>query len=190
MNDFTIEEHQFNDLVMKWNTKINLVSRRKENVFDLIKNSRIFLDYIPEGAGKLIDIGTGGGFPGIVIKLHRPELNIVLTDSIQKKIKAVENIIETMKLANIDAICSRAEDLSLINKHYMAYDYAVARSVAPLDVLAGYASGLLKPTGMLITVKGQDVYEEIEKAQSLFSNIYTELFDLAEEKKAVIIRFK
>jgi 16S rRNA (guanine527-N7)-methyltransferase len=189
MNDLTEEEIQFNDLVMKWNSKINLVSRRKENVYDLIKNSRIFLNYIPAVTGKLIDIGTGGGFPGIIIKIHRPGLNIVLADSIQKKINAVEDIIKSMKLKRIEALCSRAELLSQIKKHFRAFDYITARSVASLDVLAGYALGLLKPKGRLITIKGKDVQSEIEKTQSIYKNIHIELFNLAEERKAVIIRF-
>jgi 16S rRNA (guanine527-N7)-methyltransferase len=189
MNELNKQELRFNDLVMEWNKKINLVSRKKENVFDLIKNSRIFLDYIPDTGGKLIDIGTGGGFPGIVIKIHRSEMEVTLADSIQKKITAVSDIIKRLRLSKISAVSERAENLSLINKHSHAYDYVTARSVAPLDVLAGYASGLLKNKGKLITIKGNDVQSEIEKTQSLFSNIHVELFNLAEDRKAVIITF-
>ncbi len=189
MNELTRHELQFNDLLMDWNTKINLVSRKKENVYDLIMNSRVFLDYIPKGKGKLIDIGTGGGFPGIVIKLHRPELDVTLVDSIQKKITAVSDIIKNLNLKRIDAVCARAEQLSLIKKHYRAYDYAAARSVAPLDELAGYASGLLKKKGRLITIKGRDVCNEIERTRSTYKGIHIELFNLAEERKAVIITF-
>jgi 16S rRNA (guanine527-N7)-methyltransferase len=189
MKDLTEKELKFNDLIMEWNTRINLVSRKKENIYDLIINSRIFLEYIPKGKGKLIDIGTGGGFPGIVIKLHRPELNIVLADSIQKKITAVSDIITNLNLRRIEAVCARAEQLSLIKKHYHVYDYAAARSVAPLDELAGYASGLLKKGGRLITIKGKDVCNEIESMRRLYKNIHIELFNLAEERKAVIITF-
>lgn len=189
MNELTKQELQFNDRVMDWNTKINLVSRKKENVYDLIMNSRIFLDYIPKGKGKLIDIGTGGGFPGIVIKLQRPELDVTLVDSIQKKITAVSDIIKNLNLKRIEAVCARAEQLSLIKKHFHAYDFAAARSVAPLDELAGYASGLLKKKGKLITIKGKDACNEIESMRRLFKNIHIELFNLAEDRKAVIITF-
>jgi 16S rRNA (guanine527-N7)-methyltransferase len=189
MNELTKQELQFNDLLMGWNTKVNLVSRKKENVYDLIINSRIFLDYIPKGKGKLIDIGTGGGFPGIVIKLHRPMLDITLVDSIQKKITAVSDIIKNLKLKRIDAVCARAEQLSLIKKHFHAYDYAAARSVAPLDELAGYASGLLGNNGRLITIKGKEVCNEIESMRRLYKNIHIEIYNLAEDRKAVIITF-
>lgn len=189
MNEFTKQELQFNNLVMGWNSKINLVSRKKENVYDLIMNSRVFLNYIPKGKWKLIDIGTGGGFPGIVIKLHRPGFDVTLVDSIQKKITAVSDIINKLNLKRIEALCSRAEQLSLIKKHFHAYDYAAARSVAPLDELAGYASALLKKKGKLITIKGKDVCNEIESMRRLYKNIHIEIFSLAEDRKAVIITF-
>ncbi len=99
-------EKKFNDLVMDWNSKINLVSRQKSNIYDLIDDSKLFLKHIVFQKGlKIMDLGTGGGLPGIVIKIHHPEIHITLVDSIQKKINAVGDITQKLGLENIEIIC-------------------------------------------------------------------------------------
>ena len=83
-----VREKQFNELLMEWNQKINLISRKKIDAFDLIEDSKLFLEKINFTEGvKIFDLGTGGGLPGIVIAIHHPEAIVTLADSIQKKIK-------------------------------------------------------------------------------------------------------
>ena len=159
-------EKRFNDLVMEWNAKINLVSRRKTNIYDLIENSRRFLDYIDFKEGlEVLDLGTGGGLPGVVIKIHHPEVNMTLVDSIRKKSDALRDIVFKLGLEGTDVVNSRAEELGKHPNFKRRYDYIVARSVSTLDILAKWSKNLIKPGGKLITIKGVDISEEVLRAK-------------------------
>lgn len=167
-----VKEKQYNDLLIEWNSKINLVSRKKPNVLDLIEDSRLFFNGIDFKPGlNILDLGTGGGFPGIVIAIHHPEVNLVLVDSIQKKINVVSDIIKRMELTNAAAVCSRAE--ALVSGGFMNgkmknhYDYVVSRSVAVLQDLCAWSKSLVKPGGKLVTLKGGDIRGEIDKTRRL-----------------------
>lgn len=184
------KEIEFNALVMEWNKKINLVSRKKENVFDLIDDSRLFLDYIDFAKNpKILDIGTGGGFPGIVIKIQQPEIRIILLDSIMKKITAVCEIITRLGLTGINAVCMRAEDMGKNNVFKHTFDYAVARSVASLEELVKWTSGLIKPDGKLITLKGGDLEEELKKTERMRCVKEIEVYNSG-QKKIIIVNYK
>jgi 16S rRNA (guanine527-N7)-methyltransferase len=149
------KEKLFNDLVLEWNKKINLVSRKRTDVYELIEDSKTFFDYIDfSGNPKVLDFGTGGGFPGIVLKIHHPEMRLTLLDSIGKKIKAVTDIVNRLELEDVEIICSRAEDLARLPDYKNSYDYIVARAVATFDLLTEWSKGLVKPSGKLLTIKG------------------------------------
>jgi len=161
-----IKEREYNDLLLEWNKKINLVSRKKSDIIDLIEDSKLFFEKIKFTEGvKILDLGTGGGIPGIIIKIHHPQIHITLIDSIQKKINALTDIVKKLKLENTKTICIRAEDLAKNSEYYRAFDYVAARSVAPLQDLAKWSIALLKPEGKLITVKGGDISGEIHKTR-------------------------
>ncbi|MCI0449100.1 MAG: 16S rRNA (guanine(527)-N(7))-methyltransferase RsmG [Chlorobi bacterium] len=163
-----LKEKQFNDLLIEWNKKINLVSRKKPDVFDLIEDSKLFFEAINFTPGnKILDLGTGGGFPGIVIALHHPEAELTLIDSIQKKINVVSDIVKQMELQNVNVICARAEEISQSPEHKSIYDYVVARSVTVLQDLAKWSKELLKPSGKLVAVKGGDIKGELSKTKRL-----------------------
>ncbi len=182
-----VKELQYNDLLMEWNSKINLVSRKKPNVLDLIEDSKLFFEAIDFSPGmNILDLGTGGGFPGIVIAIHHPEANLVLVDSIQKKINVVSDVVKRMELKNVTYICSRAEDLAKKsaapvprNEMYKKFDYVVSRSVSVLQDLCLWSKDLLKPHGKLVTLKGGDIAGEIHKTRKLsfVKNISKKLFD-------------
>jgi 16S rRNA (guanine527-N7)-methyltransferase len=182
-------ERRYNDLVMEWNGNINLVSRKKTDIYDLIKDSKLFLDYIDFREGlHIMDLGTGGGIPGIVIKIHHPEIQITLADSIRKKINALTDIVNRLGLENTEVICSRAEDMAKRDKYKNKFDYIVARSVAALDDLAKWSKDLIKPGGKLVTVKGEDVKEELQRTKRLK---YVENIDvnIQNELKVVLVKF-
>lgn len=170
-----IKLQQFNDLVMQWNQKINLVSRKKNNVYDLIEDSEIFLREIDTDKElKILDLGTGGGFPGIVLAINLPKAKIVLVDSIQKKVNAVQDIISKLELTNAIAVCSRAEELVSkysklddLGKIEKSFDCIVCRSVAVLQDLCKWSEHLIKNSGELITIKGGDIKGEIKSAKRL-----------------------
>lgn len=182
-------EKKYNDLVMEWNESINLVSRKKTDVYDLIKDSNLFLDYIDFRRDlEVMDLGTGGGIPGIVIKIHHPEIKITLVDSIQKKVNAVKDIVLKLGLQNIDIICSRAEELAKQESYKNRYDYIVARSVASLDNLVKWSKDLIKPGGKLVTVKGADIEKELKRTKKL-SYVKNIKVDPGEDRKIVVVEF-
>ncbi len=201
-----VKEEEFNSLLMEWNVKINLVSRKKTSVLDLIADSRLFLGEIDFREDiRILDLGTGGGFPGIVIAIHHPEAELVLVDSIQKKINVVSDVLKRLNLTNVTAICSRAEDLISVKSPfekgdkggfkaensdtYIKYfNYVVSRSVAVLQDLCMWSKELIKPGGKLITVKGGDIAGEIHKTRKLnfIKNVKT---TVEGERKIVTVEF-
>ena len=186
----TEKEKFFNDLVMEWNNKINLVSRKKSDVYDLIEESNLFFPYIERTkCGRLLDLGTGGGFPGIVIAIHFPDSEITLVDSIRKKINAVSDIIIRLGLKNTHAVCARAEDLAKQHEYRNYFDCVTARSVAPLDELARWSRDLLNPLGKLITLKGGDVDEEACRTMTLKYVSEISIFEHG-DRKMVMVAFK
>ncbi len=113
----------------------------------------------------LADIGTGAGFPGVPLKIYCPELKVVLIDSLGKRLKFLEQVIEKLQLKNISCEHARAEDAGRNKKHREVYDIVTARAVARLSVLAEYCLPLVKKDGMFIALKGSKYAEEIAEAQ-------------------------
>lgn len=184
-----IKEREFNDLLIEWNKKINLVSRRKTDVTDLIEDSKLFFEYIEFFDGvKILDLGTGGGFPGIVIAIHHPEASLTLIDSIQKKYNVVTDIVKKLGLKNSETICARAEDLSANLLYKQQFNYIIARSVTVLQDLCKWSKDLAKPGGKLITIKGGELTGEVNKTKKLGYIKNIEIKSL-EERKAVIVTF-
>ncbi len=182
-----VREKEYNDLLIEWNEKINLVSRKKNNILDLIEDSKLFFEAIEFTPGvKILDIGTGGGIPGIVIAINHPEAELTLVDSIQKKINVVNDIIKRMKLDNVTAYCSRVEELPDKYKNY--FDYVAARSVTVLQDLCKWAKPLLRTGGKLVTVKGGDIAGEIHKTRNL---LYVKKVRSVEydERKIITVEF-
>lgn len=191
-----LKEKQYSDIIMEWNKKINLVSRKKTDILDLIEDSRLFLDYMKfNAATKVLDLGTGGGLPGIVLAINHPEAEFVLVDSIAKKVKVTGDVIKRMNLTNARAICARVEEMitnAPEEKHHIglkhSFDYVVARSVAVLQDLALWSKELIKPGGKLVSVKGGDLYGEIHAARKLKFVMKVEQFDRG-ERKVIVVSF-
>lgn len=113
------------------------------------------------GAGKVLDVGTGGGLPGIVWAICRPDLEVHLLDSIKKKCKALEQIVSDLSLDNVTVMCSRSEDLALKTRE--SYDLVTARAVTATGVLLEYLAPLVKPQGHALAFKGPGYVTEIEE---------------------------
>ena len=133
--------------LLEWNKNINLISRRDEENFwtrhILHCLSLLFKLDMPEGV-KILDLGTGGGLPGVVLKIVRPDLLLTLLDSTQKKINVVREMLSSMSLIGIEAIWGRAEDLGKQHQYAGSYDIVVARAVAPLKDLVRWSYPFLK----------------------------------------------
>jgi len=157
----------FAHLVAEKNTKINLISRRD---IDSIIEKHIFLSayitkYVPEKVINFLDIGTGGGFPGIPFAIMRPDLNGVLVDSTSKKILAVQQFIDQLKLSNAVAENTRVESEEFVSKYTDAFDLIISRSTVPLIILMRYALPLIKDKAYLMAMKGGDLNDEFKKAE-------------------------
>jgi 16S rRNA (guanine527-N7)-methyltransferase len=160
----------FANLVSEKNKVMNLISKRD---IDSIIEKHVFLSafitkYIPEKTTRFLDIGTGGGFPGIPLAIMRPELRGVLADSTCKKISAVQEFIEKLKLNNVVAENSRVESDEFKEKYANSFDLVVSRSTVPLIILFRYSIPLIKDKAYLLAMKGGNLDEEFKKAETKY----------------------
>lgn len=157
----------FANLVTEKNKTINLISRKDEE--NIIENhifiSSYMTKFIPEKVTRFLDIGTGGGFPGIPLAIMRPELRGVLADSTGKKIDAVKEFIDKLKLSNAVAENARVEDPEFIEKYKGSFDLIVSRAVVPIIILFRYSLPLVKEKAFIVAMKGGDLDEEFQKAE-------------------------
>lgn len=163
---------RYGALLREANSRVNLISRKdEENIFSkhILHSLTLAMPQvtgftIPDGA-KVFDIGTGGGLPGIPLKIVRDDLDMIVCDSIGKKIKEVEHMIVELALVNIRAIAHRAEVLVQQEWHAHRYDVIVSRAVAPLDELMKWTKDLLVRGGTLLALKGGDLTEEMKRTR-------------------------
>ena len=157
----------FAQLVTEKNKTVNLISRK--DVESIIENhifiSAYITKFLPDKMTRFLDIGTGGGLPGIPLAIMRPELRGVLADSTGKKIDAVKEFIDKLKLSNVIAENSRVEDPAFIEKHKGTFDLIVSRAVVPIIILFRYSLPLVKDKAFIIAMKGGDLDEEFKKAE-------------------------
>lgn len=159
--------NKFYNLLIEWNKKINLtrIEREDEVYLKHFYDSLTIAKVVDLSEIKtLCDIGTGAGFPGIVLKIFYPNLKITLIDSLQKRVNYLNEIIKDLGLDNIEAIHVRGED------YKGQYDVVTSRAVANIEKLLGYTMHLVSPTGIFVAMKGDiekeltlDVKKKIEK---------------------------
>ncbi len=156
----------FAELVVEKNKQINLISRK--DIDNIIENhvfiSSFIAKYVPEKCKNFIDIGTGGGFPGIPLAITRPELRGVLVDSTGKKIDAVREFVNKLKLSNVKVENDRVESQEFIAKYSDKFDLVVSRSSVPLIILFRYSLPLIKEKAFIVCIKGGNLDDEFKKA--------------------------
>lgn len=159
--------YTYMELLLEWNQKVNLtaITEPKEIILKHFIDSMTITKYIERNT-KLIDIGTGAGFPGIPIKILREDIEVTLLDSLNKRIHFLKEVIEQLKLKKIEAIHSRAEDFGKNKKYRETFDYATSRAVANLSTLAEYLLPLVTLDGYCISMKGPNIEEEIQKSKN------------------------
>lgn len=148
---------------------------------------------IPEKA-KIIDVGTGAGFPGLVLKLFRPDIQMTFLDSTKKKLGFIENVLNECGVQG-EILHLRAEEAAQLSKYREKFDFATARAVAALPVLSEYCLPFVKVGGTFISMKAADSNEEIsegKKAISILGGAIEEniVFDLVENMPRRIIKIK
>lgn len=157
----------FAHLVAEKNKTVNLISRK--DVESIIENhifiSAYITKFLPEKITRFLDIGTGGGFPGIPLAIMRPDLRGVLADSTGKKINAVKEFIDKLKLSNVVAENARVENPEFIEKYKGSFDLVVSRAVVPIIILFRYTLPLMKEKAFIVAMKGGDLDEEFQKAE-------------------------
>ncbi len=155
------------EMLIETNKVMNLtaITQPEEVAVKHMIDSLLAYEPVMKEGKVLADIGTGAGFPGVPLKIYCPELKVVLIDSLGKRLKFLEQVIEKLQLKNISCEHARAEDAGRNKKHREVYDIVTARAVARLSVLAEYCLPLVKKDGMFIALKGSKYAEEIAEAQ-------------------------
>lgn len=143
---------------------------------------------------KIIDVGTGAGFPGLVLKLYRPDIQMTFLDSTKKRLGFIENVLNECGIKG-DILHMRAEEAAQLAKYREKYDFATARAVAALPVLSEYCLPFVKVGGSFVSMKSAESNEEISEAKKAINILGGKieediLFDLVENMPRRIIRIK
>lgn len=158
--------YRYMNLLLDWNNKINLTAITKEEdiILKHFIDSISINEYLKE-KNKIMDIGTGAGFPGIPLKIINPNMEFILVDSLNKRINFLEEVAKELCLEKMQLIHSRVEDLAKNMNYREKADVVVSRAVANLRVLVEYMLPFVKKEGICICMKGPNIEEEIEEGK-------------------------
>lgn len=187
---------RYYELLVEWNKKMNLTG--------ITEKSQVYLKHFYDSLTlnkivdlkqdlSLVDIGTGAGFPGLVLKIVFPNLKITLIDSLNKRIEFLKEVIKELGLKDIEAIHARSEEYGIKNRE--KFDIATARAVAPLNILLEYSIPMLKVNGLFVPMKA-NISQEIIESQRALNNLDSEIishleFELPIElSKRTLIKIK
>lgn len=187
------------ELLLEWNEKINLTAiKEPEEIVEkhFVDSLTLLSSCTVKQGARLIDVGTGAGFPGIPLKIVRPDIELTLLDSLNKRLNFLGEVCEALRLKSI-RIHRRAEEAGLDKKMRESYDIVVARAVAPLNVLSEYCIPLVKMKGIFIAMKGPGAQEELsaaEQALELLGGTDVELIPItlpqAGERNLIVVQKK
>ena len=182
------------EMLLEWNAVMNLtaLTEPRDVALKHFADSLTVLKYcdIPDGA-TVIDVGTGAGFPGLVLKIARPDIRLTLLDSLRKRLDFLDAVCARLGLEDVVTVHSRAEDGARTELRD-SFDLAVSRAVAQLNILAEYCMPYVKPGGRFLAMKGKDADAELSAAQSAIEQLGgrvtdTHKFILAEAGEREII---
>lgn len=159
---------EYTNLLLDWNERINLTRITEPDEVQvkhfLDSLTPLMLPYFKEG-DKVIDLGTGAGFPGVPLALVRPQINMTLMDSLNKRVKFLDLVIQNIGMENTIALHGRGEEMARREEFREKYDICISRAVARLNVLVEYCLPFVKIGGHFISMKGEDGDEEIDEAE-------------------------
>lgn len=171
--------YQYMNLILEWNEKINVTAIKEEKEF-VVKH---FIDSLTicgfvKDSDRVLDIGTGAGFPGIPIKLYHLNIVATLIDSVNKKVTVLNDAIEKLKLEKIEALHIRAEDLAKDLNYRESFDSVTTRAVSNLATISEYMLPFVKIGGKAICMKGPNIEQELEDAQKAIKLLGGEIEDI------------
>lgn len=157
--------NQFFEIVVEENKKFNLtaITEKRDFAIKHLLDCALPAPLLPNGA-KIIDIGAGAGFPSIVLKIMRPDLEVMMLDSLNKRVNFLNETVGKLGLNNIEAVHARAEDYALKNRE--KFDVAIARAVAGLNTLCEYCLPFVKVGGVFVALKGANYEQELAEAHN------------------------
>lgn len=208
VNGIVLDKEQIRKLerytqeLLYWNSKVNLISRKDENYFleHHLLHSLSVLKYIKfEPKSFCIDVGTGGGLPGIPLAIACPHTNFFLVDSINKKVKITSILAKHTESNRLQVLCSRVEDLATNKQYQYKFDYVITRAVGNLESIMIKTIQIVKPSTKFIFLKGGNLKREIEEAQIKFKDYRFDEINIEfvayewfknENKKIIIVQKK
>ncbi len=190
LSDLQLEKLElFADLLIEWNEKFNLtaITDRQEIYLKHFADCLLLNNY-PLGS-RLADVGTGAGFPAIVLKISNPELHVTMLEPNNKKITFLNEVISRLELRDIDAVNQRSEDYA--RNHYECFDTVTSRAVASLNILSELCLPLVKTGGHFLAMKGPRGLEELQESSTALSKLSSEVistdsYALDEQQRLII----
>ena len=171
-NNIKVNDEQIENLykymvgIIEWNDKVNVTAIVEERLF-IVKHfiDSLLINHYLQGKERIIDIGTGGGFPGIPLKILNKEMKFTLIDSVNKKLNVIRDLSEKIDLENLEVIHTRAEDLANKKDYRECYDVATTRAVSNLSTILEYMLPFVKVGGIAVCMKGPNYKEELNEAK-------------------------
>ena len=171
----------YKEKLIEWNEKINLTTiTDDEGIIE-----KHFIDSLQccryiNSKQTVADIGTGAGFPGLVIGIYMPDVKVTLIDALNKRINFLNDVIDKLNLKNVITIHARAEDLANDIKYRQKYDIAVARAVASTNILLEYTTPYVKVNGKCLLMKSNNIKEEIDRSKNAINKLNCKISNIYE----------
>ena len=184
---------QYTKLLISGNEKMNLtaITEPDEIIIKHYLDSLMLLKFEDIGGKSLIDIGTGAGIPGLILKIAETTIYATLMDSLNKRVKFLDETIQALELKNVKAVHSRAEDGAKDPKLREGFDYATSRAVSRLNILCEYALPYVKIGGIFAAYKGAEIENELAEAGKAIAILGGEIervekFAIKDQSRAII----
>lgn len=191
---------QYHEMICEWNEKINLTTivERNEVFWKHFLDSALIMKselWQREKEESILDIGTGAGFPGMVLAILNPKKKFVLLDSLSKRIDFLKRVIEKLQLENVKVFHGRAETYGRMVEFRNKFDFVVSRAVAELPVLMEYCIPFVKKNGYFVSYKGKKQEEELHQSEHAFTELtarfdHSEQFELKKGEKRFLLFIK